>query len=99
MGSAILMLGKGEGAPVAVGNCSTETSCLCRSVSSISNSGVTTQPCVCTIYYCDGLCMLEPGSGSIRRCGPVGVGVSLWVWSSEPHPICLEASLPLAAFR
>jgi hypothetical protein len=26
---------------------------------------------------CDGLYMLGPGSGTIRRCGPVGVGVSL----------------------
>ena len=29
----------------------------------------------------DGLYMLCPGSGTIRRCGPVGVGVSLWVWA------------------
>ena len=28
---------------------------------------------------CDGL--LGPGSGTIRRCGPVAVGVSLWVWT------------------
>ena len=27
---------------------------------------------------CDGLYMLGPGSGTIRRCGLVGVGVSLW---------------------
>jgi hypothetical protein len=27
--------------------------------------------------YCDGLYMLSPGSGTIRKCGPVGVGVSL----------------------
>ena len=26
---------------------------------------------------CDGLYMLGPGSGTIRRCGPVGVGVAL----------------------
>jgi hypothetical protein len=26
---------------------------------------------------CDGLYMLGPGSGAIRRCGLVGVGVSL----------------------
>jgi hypothetical protein len=30
---------------------------------------------------CDGLYMLNPGSGTFRRCGPVGIGVSLWVWS------------------
>jgi hypothetical protein len=28
--------------------------------------------------------MLDPGSGTIRRCGPVGVGVSLWVWALKP---------------
>jgi hypothetical protein len=27
----------------------------------------------------DGLYMLGPGSGTIRRCGLVGVGVSQWV--------------------
>jgi hypothetical protein len=26
---------------------------------------------------CDGLYMLGPGSGTIRRCGPVAVGVAL----------------------
>jgi hypothetical protein len=26
---------------------------------------------------CDGLYMFDPGSGTIRRCGPVGVGVAL----------------------
>ena len=26
---------------------------------------------------CDGLHMLGPGSGTIRKCGPVGVGVTL----------------------
>jgi hypothetical protein len=31
--------------------------------------------------HCDGLYMLGPGSGTIRRCGLVGVGVSLWVWA------------------
>jgi hypothetical protein len=30
---------------------------------------------------CDGLYMLEPGSDTIRRCGPVWVGVSLWIWA------------------
>ena len=29
---------------------------------------------------CDGLYMLGPGNGTIRRCDLVGVGVSLWVW-------------------
>jgi hypothetical protein len=28
---------------------------------------------------CDGLNILSPGSGTIRRYGPVGVGVSLWL--------------------
>jgi hypothetical protein len=35
----------------------------------------------------NGLYMLSPGSGSIGRCGPVGVGVSLWVWASRPSPL------------
>ena len=30
---------------------------------------------------CDGLYMLSPGSGTIRRCGPVGVGVVLLEWT------------------
>jgi hypothetical protein len=29
------------------------------------------------ITTCDGLYMLDPGSGTIRRCGPTGVGVAL----------------------
>jgi hypothetical protein len=33
---------------------------------------------------CDGLYMLGPGSGMVRRCVPVGVGVSLWVWALRP---------------
>jgi hypothetical protein len=33
---------------------------------------------------CDGLYMLGPGSGTVRRCGFVGVGVSLWVWAIRP---------------
>jgi hypothetical protein len=33
---------------------------------------------------CDGLYVLGPGVGMIRRCGPVGVGVSLWVWALRP---------------
>ena len=36
------------------------------------------------IRYCDALYMLSPGSGMIRRCGPVGVVVSLWVWALRP---------------
>ena len=31
------------------------------------------------IDTCDRLYMLGPGSGTIRRCGPVGVGVALLV--------------------
>ena len=31
--------------------------------------------------HCDVLYMLSPGSGTIRRCDPVVVGVSLWVWA------------------
>jgi hypothetical protein len=30
---------------------------------------------------CDGLYMLGLGSGTIRRYGLVGIGVSLWVWA------------------
>ena len=33
---------------------------------------------------CDGLYILGPGSGTIRRCGLVGVGVSLWMWAYDP---------------
>ena len=32
------------------------------------------------VCVCDGLYMLGPGSGTIRGCGPVGVGVSLWLF-------------------
>jgi hypothetical protein len=31
--------------------------------------------------YCDGLYILEPGSGTIWKCDLVGVGVLLWVWA------------------
>ena len=31
-----------------------------------------------------GLYMLDPGSGDIRKSGPVGVGVSLWAWALRP---------------
>jgi hypothetical protein len=30
--------------------------------------------------WCDGLYMVGPGSGTISRCGPVGVGVALLEW-------------------
>ena len=30
---------------------------------------------------CDGLNMLGSESGTIRKCGLVGVGISLWVWA------------------
>ena len=33
------------------------------------------------IQRCDGLYILGPGSGTIWRCGLVGIGVSLWVWA------------------
>lgn len=32
----------------------------------------------------DDLYMFGPGSGAMRRCGPVGAGVSLWVWALMP---------------
>ena len=32
-------------------------------------------------WGCHGLYMLGPGSDTIRRCDPVGVGVSLWAWA------------------
>ena len=33
------------------------------------------------LSVCDGLYMLGPGNVTIRRCGLVGVGVSLWSWA------------------
>ena len=33
---------------------------------------------------CDGLYMLSLGSGTIRKCGLVRIGVSLWVWALRP---------------
>jgi hypothetical protein len=33
---------------------------------------------------CDSLHMLSPGSGTIRSCGVVRVGVSLWAWVIRP---------------
>ena len=48
----------------------------------------------------DGWYILSPGSGIIRRCGPVGVGVCHCECGfSGSHPSCLEASTLLAAFR
>jgi hypothetical protein len=35
---------------------------------------------------CDGSYMLGPESGTMRRCGPVGVGVTVWVWAIRPSP-------------
>jgi hypothetical protein len=32
---------------------------------------------------CDGLYMIGPGNSTIR-CGPVEVGMSLWVWALRP---------------
>ena len=29
----------------------------------------------------NGLCILSPVSDTIRRCGPVGVDFSLWMWA------------------
>ena len=39
--------------------------------------------CICFSQgvECDGLYMIGPGSDLIRRCGLVGVGVSMWVWA------------------
>jgi hypothetical protein len=36
---------------------------------------------------CDGLYLLSLGSDSIRKYGPVGVGMSLWVWSLRPSSL------------
>jgi hypothetical protein len=32
------------------------------------------------LIYCDGLYMLGPGSDTLKTCGLVGVGISLWAW-------------------
>jgi hypothetical protein len=55
---------------------------------------------------CDGLYMLSLERGTIRRYGPVDVGVALLEEVChcgcrlyDPHPNCLEASILLAAFR
>lgn len=34
---------------------------------------------------CDGSYMFGPVSGTFRRCGLVGVGVSLGVWALRPY--------------
>lgn len=34
--------------------------------------------------YCDNLYMLGPGIGTIRSCGIVKVGMSLWLWALRP---------------
>jgi hypothetical protein len=51
--------------------------------------------CVC-VCMCDGLYILGPGSGTIWRCGLVGIDVTWLEWVY--HPSCLEVSLPVAAF-
>jgi hypothetical protein len=35
------------------------------------------------LFVC--LYILGPGSDTIRRRGPDGVGVSLWVWALRPY--------------
>ena len=58
----------------------------CRSVRcrSYCSGYVELTSSVHTRAHCNGLYMLSPGSGTIWRCGPVGVGVSLWVWALRP---------------
>lgn len=41
---------------------------------------------ICVYTYCDGLYPLGPGSGTLGRYDPVGVGVSLWMWAFRPSP-------------
>jgi hypothetical protein len=36
---------------------------------------------VVAVAVCDSLYILGPGSGTIWRCGLVGIGVSLWAWA------------------
>jgi len=36
------------------------------------------------ISQCHGLYVLGHGSGTVWRCGLVGVGVSLWAWALRP---------------
>jgi hypothetical protein len=40
-----------------------------------------------SLPVCDGLYMLGLRSGTIRRCGLTGVGVSLWIWALIPYPL------------
>ena len=49
---------------------------------SLGDNGMTNnlEIIVFTTVYCDGLCMLGPENGTIKRCGPVGVGVTLQAW-------------------
>jgi len=35
----------------------------------------------CCFDGCNGVYMLASGSDTIRRCGLIGVGVSLWAWA------------------
>ena len=37
------------------------------------------------MHLCGGLYMLGPGSSTIRKCGLVGVGVSLLMWALKPY--------------
>ena len=37
-------------------------------------------PQYCKVYY-EGLYVRGPGTGTIRKCGSVGVSVSTWVWT------------------
>jgi len=39
------------------------------------------QPLIRVLKLCHGLNMLGPRTGTIWRCGFVGVGVSLWAWA------------------
>ena len=54
---------------------------------------------ICSFAYghCDGLNMLNPGSGTIRTCGLVGVS-HCGCRIKYPCPTCLEVSFLLAAF-
>jgi len=42
------------------------------------------QACRSQGVECDGLYMLSPESGTIRRCDPDGVGVPVWAWALMP---------------
>jgi hypothetical protein len=56
------------------------------------------QELVLSFHHCGGLSMPSPGSGTIWRCGLVGIGVSLWAQAliplsklpgSQSSPVCL----------